>query len=98
MTGNNELLARIDERLKTTSKNIEAIHKQTTSMDDRLRSLEVDIKELQTKVKKIPDLESDISSLNAWRQQLGGSWKAIVILSLIVSAISTALIQIFKGD
>lgn len=95
---NEELLARIDERLRATIDKIEMIYDHTLSIDQRLQGVESDIKDLQKEVNKIPLMEQEVKDMTKWKDQLGGTWKGVVLVSLVATTVITMLIQFFKGD
>ena len=95
---NEELLARIDERLKATNENLDKIYTHTSSIDERLRVVELDLKLIQSEAKKIPSMESQIFELSDWKNKLAGSWKAAIVISIVFSFLVNAVISYFKGD
>ena len=95
---NEELLGRIDERLTSASRQLESIHTQTTSIDKRLRDVEAGLKTLQSEVEEIPNIREELDTVVTWKDQLGGSWKTIGAISIVLAFVINGIIQLFTRD
>lgn len=98
MMSNEELLGRIDERLTAASRQLESIHVQTTSIDERLRHVESGLKTLQSEVEEIPSLREELDIVVTWKDQIGGSWKAIAGISVVLAFVINGIIQLFSRN
>jgi len=94
---NEELLVRLDERLKNQSDQLENIYDQTVSIDTRLREVEQDVKSLQAVAQKVPHLEEKVNTVIIWKERIGGSWKATAAISVFLSFVVNAIIQFFRN-